>query len=519
MSPDSVPASDQSLSTVTAADIEHQVVVQHTEGEHHATASLGHGTTCSEIHTNLPGRKNLKDHLVVHHPLGYSDVRALDSNQLWFLHDRLRQLIAESQRGLSPVTDRELVARCDSWVLIDMFLRERYEGKKAEPSLKAGFQFPKEHDEDVPPLDLDASSRPHPTSTFGARTEELGIPIKRLAAVSHVLDRCSSSTSEAAARKAAHLQRLDDDVESSDEDKESDVRLPQSQCMERRYGREERRLGGLIRDKARSKDCPPGLGAGSEGVASAGQTGEGYMLSGALEPSDAGYLPAEPDTSGLITSDGKYDADSEATVLSILRRKQQHTIYTRAASNNAAAAGLDLFMRLPACVDEDDHKQTAGQQILSRFNKSLMLLCWWKKSKAADYDRSTETAETQTSGTSGRTSTRRLDSGAAKDKGYGADSGTTTTTIKSGTSTSQRHSRPPPPPPPKNVLLPEAQVELELARKLQDVAYQDDRQRKRSAAHTLRGKLGDMFTRKKSSTPVAAVSKNRSEDAPRAWFS
>lgn len=156
-------------------------------------------------------------------------------------------------------------------------------------------------------------------------------------------------------------------------------------------------------------------------------------------------------------------------------------------------------MRLPVCVDEGGgSKQTAGQQMFGSLNKIMMPPCWRKKLKGSS--QSSETVDTQASGLSSAATDPEPGSNreacvTTKEKHHSAD--LETATIKSCFPT--RHRRSAPPPPPKDILLSVVQVELELTRKLQSAAYEDDEDQKRSAAHMLRERFSGMFKRRRFS--------------------
>ncbi|KAK4544203.1 hypothetical protein LTR36_004413 [Oleoguttula mirabilis] len=513
--PSAVLANERTPPAVPGPDDASKSADQHRDTELYATASLGRSRICSEFHTNTLERKNAKDRVLVRHLLAYSDVLVLGSKHLWLLHDRLRKLIAESGSGLSSVTDTELIARCDSWVLIDMVLRERYEGRKPEPSLRNGVGTSVKGSGDITPLDLNTTTEPHAASTMlPARIRAPGLVGTQLAAMARLLDSQGTSPTEYAARKEAHLKRLEEEESDSERDDDISTHLPQGRRMIRRYEREETRLSRLVREKGQSSAHPLAPETRSKSVVTTAENAERHMMmSGALEPDEAGYLPLEPCAGGLTVSDGQYDAESEAARLSVLRTQQQRPVYTRSVST-AATAGLDLFMQLPpgddenAGADEGDQKQTAAQQMLNSLNAKLMLLCWRKKKvKLTDSGQ-------QTSGDSSGASEPGLDNGeagVATDRGYDADSEATSTN-KSRASTSQREP-PPPPPPPKDILLSEAQVELALAQKLRSAAYADDERQDTGAAHvhTLKTTISSIYRRRKSAPSSAPSDEVESE--------
>lgn len=200
---------------------------------------------------------------------------------------------------MSSPTDAELTARRDGWA-----------------SVIAGFLVPAElPDGNITPLDLDASSRAHAATTFATELAPGSIS-RRLANMARMLDGCRSSTMESAASKEAHLQRLQDEESLSDDD-ESGSSLTQDERMQKRYANEESRLESLVRDKQQSPPCPASPSAEANDVAAPETDGQ-YLMSGALDPRETGYLPTAPGAGGLVLSEGVYDAEAEAQKLSVL---------------------------------------------------------------------------------------------------------------------------------------------------------------------------------------------------------
>ncbi|KAH9825426.1 hypothetical protein Tdes44962_MAKER10208 [Teratosphaeria destructans] len=103
-----------------------------------APARIGHGNVCGDLHLLVPGG-GVDDLLHVSHPLALSDIEHIGSKHLWRLSELLHALLA---RGPSrrPTAERDLLARHDSWKLVDMLLRQRFEGYEAEPPEDAGFR-------------------------------------------------------------------------------------------------------------------------------------------------------------------------------------------------------------------------------------------------------------------------------------------------------------------------------------------------------------------------------------------
>ncbi|KAF2774005.1 hypothetical protein EJ03DRAFT_73770 [Teratosphaeria nubilosa] len=101
-------------------------------------ARIGHGNVCGDLHLLVPGG-GVEDLLHVAHPLALSDIGHIGSKHLWRLSELLHALVARgpSQR---PMAEMDLVARHDSWKLVDMLLRQRFEGYEPEPPENAGFR-------------------------------------------------------------------------------------------------------------------------------------------------------------------------------------------------------------------------------------------------------------------------------------------------------------------------------------------------------------------------------------------
>ena len=99
---------------------------------------LGQGIVCSDTIYAPPSAREYVE-WTLHHPLSFSAIRSLPSSGLWHLHAQIRELIRNCYGSSFALDDGDglddpaLVARHDSWVLVDMLLREREMGLKPEP--------------------------------------------------------------------------------------------------------------------------------------------------------------------------------------------------------------------------------------------------------------------------------------------------------------------------------------------------------------------------------------------------
>lgn len=122
-----------------------RVSAQHQELLSQPTTSIGHGNVCSDHFQDCTGPTGLIGSLQVRHPLAYSDVRRASSRHLRYMHERILISIEDqywrtcTMAHDDALADEQLIARHDSWVLIDMLLHERQPGRKPEPPLFVGF--------------------------------------------------------------------------------------------------------------------------------------------------------------------------------------------------------------------------------------------------------------------------------------------------------------------------------------------------------------------------------------------
>jgi len=106
-------------------------------------ASTGNGTVLHEfIAIATSNSRCSADTLLIRHPLVLSDICDVSSKHLWLLHERLLTMLVALHKEEAPMDDHLVTAaRLDTWILIDLVLKERLESRMAEPPSDAGFHF------------------------------------------------------------------------------------------------------------------------------------------------------------------------------------------------------------------------------------------------------------------------------------------------------------------------------------------------------------------------------------------
>ena len=251
-------------------------------------ATLGHGKSCSEAYTGIPGRAETEDSVLVYHPLAYSDVHCLSSKHLWWLYERLRAGVLGSREGSAVCPMEELIARHDSLVLLDLMLKQRFEGSMSEPSLTSGFCF--DDDDDVSVLHLSTGSLQRPTTLLAS-------------ALSFQVAMCPELTKRSTAdwkeRKHAHLLSLEKAAENDDASGGASLFLESTRSSQLSK-REDFRIGRLIYSPTFIRHML-GRVSGSDT-----RSDEEFWMSGALSPHPDGYLGGG---NGGITGELDYDDD------------------------------------------------------------------------------------------------------------------------------------------------------------------------------------------------------------------
>ncbi|TKA29544.1 hypothetical protein B0A50_03557 [Salinomyces thailandicus] len=255
-----------------------------------ATISIGRSAACEEGLTDVLRREYPHSNIQLHHPLLYSDVCDLSSTRLWWLQRRLRELLATADKQASRRTiDAETVARLNSFMLIDFTLKAKVAEQMLKPSLSVDHKVDTT-DGDVPPLDLNADSRPFSEPALAANSSRLTLDLRR----------ATSSPVDQTPTKEDQFLSLARGESESDSDIESDLsRDVRTQLL---GSREDRRIKRLIRDRSRPTTptqvpCRPD---------------EDLLMSGVFESSASDYLGGGHD--GLVGEPG-YDAALQANKL------------------------------------------------------------------------------------------------------------------------------------------------------------------------------------------------------------
>lgn len=332
-----------------------------------------------------------------------------------------------------------------------MLLRERFEGRIAEPSLQTGFDFAA-HDQQTG-LASDSGSAP--------------VTICSAANVPCVILEGTHGISEYTTRKEAHLQPLED--EQTDDESETEDTTTCSKRMQRRYEKEERRHSRLVRDRDVPTKCP--LKLPTKRKDQPALSDERYMMIGALDPDPVGYLPAEPGAGGLIDEgDYEYDPDFQGQGAAA---SNPGTQWRRLEARPGAQFDLKLVPKLPENAAAGEHEKQTAAQIFSDFNKRLVPPCWRKRLWPEDIDEDRRDGVKDRAGGKGganSVSHRPMNGGESRlidDSGYDGGS---------------EDESDPLPPPAKRDQQSDGQAELALAQSLQYAADEHD-QKQATAQH------------------------------------
>lgn len=240
-------------------------------------ASTGNGTVLHEfIAIATSNSRCSADTLLIRHPLVFSDICDVSSKHLWLLHERLLTMLVAHHKEEAPMEAHLVTAtRLDTWILIDLVVKERLESRMAEPPSDAGFHFEGENRDDF------FANYSHGLQTRVRQSHDSSKLFSKDA-----LQRSRRDTITLQKRKQAHFLQLAECNSGSDSDLE--IGLSPARRLHLLSKREDRRMARLIRD------CPqPSTFTGKRLSTDAAAPMTDFIMSGALSPHPPGYLVAD----------------------------------------------------------------------------------------------------------------------------------------------------------------------------------------------------------------------------------
>lgn len=237
-------------------------------------ASIGSGIVLHELMGVSNSRSKCSaDSLLVRHPLVFSDICDVSSKHLWPLHERLLTMLVALHKEEAPMEEHlVMAARLDTWVLIDLVLKERLKSRMAEPPSDAGFRFEGE------PRDCFSHNHGHKMQVGVAQSQNSSILFSKDA-----LQRSLRDTITLQKRRQAHFLQLAE--RNSETDSDLEIELPLARRLQILSRREDRRMARLIRDRPQQSK---GIAESSSTDATAPMTD--FVMSGALSPDPSDYL-------------------------------------------------------------------------------------------------------------------------------------------------------------------------------------------------------------------------------------
>lgn len=219
------------------------------------------------------------DSLFIRHPLVFSDICDVSSKHLWSLHERLLTMLVALHKEEAPMEEHlATAARLDTWILIDLVLKERLESRMAEPPSDAGFRFEGESSDYFSGDHSDVlQAEVHPKQDFSALFSK------------DALQRSLRDAVTLQERKQAHFLQLAERNSETDSDLETE--LPPARRLQILSRREDRRMARLIRDCLR----PNPLIAKSPSINVTARMTD-FVMSGALSPEPSEYLVTDNPT-------------------------------------------------------------------------------------------------------------------------------------------------------------------------------------------------------------------------------
>ncbi|GAB1726779.1 hypothetical protein NU195Hw_g6383t1 [Hortaea werneckii] len=214
----------------------------------------------------------------------------------------------------APMDDHLVTAaRLDTWILIDLVLKERLESRMAEPPSDAGFHFEGENRDDF------FANYGHGLQTRVRQSHDSSKLFSKDA-----LQRSLRDTITLQKRKQAHFLQLAERNSGSDSDLE--IELPPARRLRLLSRREDRRMARLIRD------CPQPSASTERGQSTnAAAPMANFVMSGALSLHPPEYLVA--DNSAFSHQHGQDRAkEEEQPNLIISSSLPPHPLHPRAPS-------------------------------------------------------------------------------------------------------------------------------------------------------------------------------------------
>lgn len=242
-------------------------------------ASIGSGMVLHELMAISNCRSKCSaDGLFIRHPLVFSNICDVSSKHLWSLHEQLLTMLVSLHKEKAPMKKHLVTAaRLDTWILIDLVLKERSESRMAEPPSEAGFRFEEESS------DYFSADHGHELQAGVTRSHNSSVLFAKDA-----LQRSLRDTVTLQKRKRAHFLQLAERNSETDSDVETE--LPPARRLQILSRREDRRMARLIRE------CPHSstpIAKSPSKNATAPMTD--FVMSGALSPGcSEGFMADKP---------------------------------------------------------------------------------------------------------------------------------------------------------------------------------------------------------------------------------